>query len=503
MFKLIGNLLNIPISITTATIIPRILGPGNYGDYKFLVFSFTQVSNFIGTGNNFLGTRLAKNHYNRKLISFYWNYVFSAVIISLICMISISLTPMYNDIFPNQELVNIWIVFFLVIAILIRQILETMTDTCGLTTTSSIISFLVRAISFVFFIIILYVFGLKNLFGVFAYQFFLFGLLIIGLSGVLLTNKIPMYPFSVSLKNTKDYIRKYYEYSSPLFFLAIIGLPLNFLRRWLLQSFGGSVEQGYFSLSDTLSSFVIMFSNSLTPLLLREFSISNSKNDHVRMSSLFVKSLYILFAFSAYMSIFLMIQSSKATIILGGTSFTKAILPVSIMILYPIPYTVNNILYTVLYSTNKTKLLRNVIMISSGVSLLITFILIAPSRYFGLNMGAVGFAISMVSVTLMIYLVLLRFCVSILNLSWKTIIINHLIVTSVFVSFGFVTARIGDHITNNSVVSFIISGMLYTISVVFVFYKFPSLIGTSTKEIFGMIRISLSKANLWGGKKLK
>jgi len=471
------------------------LGPRVYGNFTFLLFSFTQVSGFLGTGNNFLVTRLASNYYNKKLISFYWYFVLTGVTISILCMIPLSIMPIHRYVFPNQELSNIWIIFILVMVMYIVQLLETMVDTCGLTRNSSILRISVRTLSTVFLITIVFVFNIKNLFGVYVYQYLLWGLLLIGLTAILLQQKIPMYPFSVSFKATKEYIKPFYEYTNPLFFIGIANLPINFLKRWLLQFFGGSIEQGYFSLSNALGSFVILFSNALSPLLLREFSISISRNDNAAMSSLFIKSIYILFAFSAYMSIFLMLQASKATTFLGGNLFSEAILPVSIMVIYPIPYTVNNILYSVLYSTNKTKLLRNMGLLFSGISLIITFILIAPNKYFGLELGAVGFAISMLIPTSIKYLVLLKYCVSIMALSRKNIILNHLIVITIFVSLGIFSIEIADHLTNNIIVSFLISGIIYTIGVVIVFIQFPSLLGISLLEIISQVKMRLSKAN--------
>ena len=470
------------------------LGPASYGDFNFLLYSFIQLTSFISTGNNFLATRLATNNYNKSLISFYWNYVIIALFISVLGLIIASLTSLHEVLFPNQALINIWIIFVLAFVMLIVALLNSMSDTCGLTKYSSIATLIVRLISVCFLLIIFFIFKVKSILGLFAYQYLLFGLLAIGLFGLLLRKKIPIYPFSVSLIETKKHIKPYFEYTRPLFFASIIVLPLSFLSRWLLQKFGGSIEQGYFSISDNISSFIILFSNSLSPLLLREFSISFNNNDNARMSSLFVKSLYALFAFTAYMSIFLMFQASKVIIFLGGDSFNNAILPVSIMILYPIPYIVNNILYAVLNSTNRTKLLSNVSIILNSLGVIFLFILIAPNKFYGLGLGAVGYAIYSVTITSIISLVMLIFCVSILKLSWIKIIINQLIVLIIFLTLGYLAVTIGDYVTINIFFSFILSGCLYTLAVFTVFLQIPTLFGISFSEIIGMVKKRLSNS---------
>ena len=465
------------------------LGPSSYGDFSFLLYSFTQLTAFIGTGNEFLATRLATNHHDKSLISFYWNYIIIALSISVLGLMIVSLFSIHKIIFPNQELINIWVVFILAFVMLIVALLGSMTDACGLTKHSSIVSSMVRLGAVCFLVIIFFIFKIKSILGLFAYQYLLFGLLAIGLAGVLLRKKIPIYPFSVSLKETKKHIKPYFKYSSPLFLSSIIIIPLSFLNRWLLQKFGGSIEQGYFSLSNNLSSFIIIFSNSLLPLLLREFSISYNNNDSAGMRALFLKSLYALFAFTAYMSIFLMFQASKVTILLGGDSFNNAILAVSIMVLYPIPYIVNNILYAVLNATDRTKLLSKVSLIINSLGVIILFILIAPNKFYGLGLGAVGFAIYSVLITSIISLVMLIFCASILKLSWIKIIINQLTVLIVFLILGYFAVIIGDYVTINTFFSFILSGFLYTIAVFTVYLQIPTLFGISFSEIIGMVKI--------------
>lgn len=468
------------------------LGPKNYGDYHFLLHSFTQLTSFISTGNDFLATRLAANHHDKTLISFYWNFIFIAALISMLGLIIVSVTSIHEIIFVNQELINIWVVFILTLIMLLGALLNSMTDTCGLTKNSSIITLIVRVVAVCFLIIMYFVFDIKSMLGVFAYQFLLFGLLAIGLIRILLNKKIPVQPFNVSLNETKKYIKPYFKFTTPLFIASIIVLPLSFFNRWLLQKFGGSIEQGYFSISSNLSFFIIIFSNSLTPILLREFSISFNNNDSARMRSLFVKSLYTLFAFTAYVSIFLMFQASKVTIFLGGDSFNKAILPVSIMVLYPIPYVVNGILYTVFNSTNRTRLLSYTSIIINGLGTIILFILIAPSKYYGLDLGAAGFAIYTVSITSIISLVLLKFCVSMLKLNLKKIIINIITVLVMFLNLGYISTIIGEYFIIDNLLAFVISGMIYTIGVIIIFLKSSTLFGITFKEISDMIKMRLS-----------
>jgi O-antigen/teichoic acid export membrane protein len=130
--------------------------------------------------------------------------------------------------------------------------------------------------------------------------------------------------------------------------------------RWILQFFGGAVEQGYFAFSDYFSGLVLVFGNSITPLLQREFSIVYGKFDIGRMNLLFETSLLTFISSIAMLSIAVLFTAESLTMFLGGVSYSKSILPTQIMLHYPIPYIANNILCTASYATGHTKMLRNI-----------------------------------------------------------------------------------------------------------------------------------------------
>lgn len=469
------------------------LGPSLFGDYKFLLFSFTQVTNFLGTGNTFLAIGLAKNKNDKNLISFYWAFIFTIAFLGCIILVPVLNSNLYKIIFPGQNIVYIWIAFLLVLSLFVAQILESMSDACGLTTKGSVVTILSRAIGVFFLLLFFFIFNQKTILFIFWANFVSAFFLIGGFILVLKLKNIPIFHFNISFYELKQKFILFYKYSGPLFFLSMMGLPINFLNRWILQSFGGSLQQGYFSLSDSLSSFVIMFSGSIAPLLLRELSISFKNEDLNRMRSLFNKSISFVFATSAFFSIFILLNASKATHLLGGKSFGGAILPVSIMLLYPIPYTTNNILYSYIYSANKTGLLRNIMLICSFIGLIITFFLVAPKNYFGLGLGATGFAISTVLGTSIVYLVLLKYCAFAMQLRWLKIIGNHIVVIILFLAIGISTVKLGELFINDSMISFVLSGLLYSLGAMLLLLKFPKLIGISFREVYELIRPMLKK----------
>ncbi len=473
--------------MVTALILPRMLGPGYYGDYKYLLYSFSQYTNFIGIGNNFLVTRLAQNHYDKNLISFYWIFILILGTLGAILLVPILSSGLYTIIFPGQELFYVWIAFFLALLLFIASILESMSDSCGLTTNASIINISTRIIGLTFLVLFFFVFDWKSFLSVFTWSYISTFLLIIGFVGILKKNNIPIFPSSISFTDFKQTLSAWYNYSHPMLVLALISHPISFLNRWMLQSFGGSVQQGFFALSDSLSSFVIAFSNSFVPLLMRELSISFKNQDAIRMSTLFSKSISFLFACSSYFSVFLLLNAAEATNLIGGRNFEGAILPVCIMILYPIPYTINNVLYAFIYSTNRTVLLRNVNGIYTIFNVFLTYLLLAPNKNYGLDLGAAGYAITMVLAAGSVYLILLKYCAASMNLSWTKIIGNHILVIALFSICGLLSGKLAELFTDHSIIAFFISGSLYSFGVFLVLLKFPKLLGISFSEIYSLV----------------
>jgi hypothetical protein len=168
-----------------------------------------------------------------------------------------------------------------------------------------------------------------------------------------------------------------------------------------------------------------------------------------------------------------MLNAGIFIVLVGGSSFKDAVLPTQIMLLYPIPYIINNILYVTLYATGRTPLLRNVQILMGILNLSFTFFLVAPTHYFGLQLGAVGFAISMVVVTYFNHVILLKYCASFFNLGWMGVVVSYIKILLVFVTVGIICKIIAGLLLTDSFFFILVSGLSYTCGVGFIFYKFP------------------------------
>jgi O-antigen/teichoic acid export membrane protein len=194
----------------------------------------------------------------------------------------------------------------------------------------------------------------------------------------------------------RGYVREFRRYCSPLFVTALCSVLALSGERWILQFFSGSVEQGYFSLSQKIGAACVLFVTALTPLLARELAVAHGREDAAGMARIVDRYAPMLYAMSAWISCFVVLEAPAVLRIFGGESFAQAALPVRIMALYPLHQGYGQVAAAIFYANGNTRLLRNISMVVLALGPIATWLLIAPGYMWGLEMGASGLALKMV-----------------------------------------------------------------------------------------------------------
>jgi len=105
-FKLSVGLIGIPISIITAAVVPRSLGPAAYGNFTFLTQFFTKIFAFFDSGTlTCFYIKLSQRLYEKGLIKFYWFFV---LIMSFMVLITVPIVFLLNkqDFYGRRYLAN-------------------------------------------------------------------------------------------------------------------------------------------------------------------------------------------------------------------------------------------------------------------------------------------------------------------------------------------------------------------------------------------------------------
>ena len=488
LFKLSSSLLGFAISIIIQAMVPRGLGPKAVGDYAFLTSILTQVILFFDLGNtSAFFVKLSQRPKEFKLAAFYFYFTLAGFAIFFLGIVIISFVPsFYKQLFPGQELYYIIIAAFFAIFSRVLQIFNNMADAYGLTVQSEK-GLMGQKILGLVVIVLLYLGDKLNLTNYFLYQYFIIVFLTVLFAWIVRESGIfKSANWKLTWSNIKEYFNEFYTYSHPLLIGFLFGFVSGILDRWLLQYFGGSVEQGFYGLSFQISAVSTLFTGAMSMLIMREFSIAFSKSDYAHMSYLFRRFIPLLYSIAAYISCFVAIQSDKLIYLMGGSQYKNAYFSVLIMSFYPIHQTYGQLSGSVFLATGQTKLYARLGILSVILGLPMVFVLVASSKFFGLNLGATGLATKMVLIQIIFVNIQLFYNSRLLNLNfWKYL--GHQVVSMaclVIISLAVMWfVDYGIHLENHVMISFLLSGMIYTGLVVILVYFQPIVFGITSQDV--------------------
>ena len=208
-------------------------------------------------------------------------------------------------------------------------------------------------------------------------------------------------------------------------------------ERWILQKFGGSVQQAHFGISYKVGSFVFLFTSAMIPIMLREFSKLFGSNDLEEIKIYFSQSIRTFLILASSLAVLVAFNAEFITLVLGGSEFKGASLVVALMAFYPIHQTIGQINATLFYSTNRTKNYRNIGLFIIPIGLLVSFFLIAPESYGGFNLGAYGLVCQMLIVQLLSTNIMLFSNSKYLKMKYSNFVLIQLLTIGSLVCFSF------------------------------------------------------------------
>lgn len=484
IYKIVSKLLAIPILLATQALIPRGLGPAAYGQFTFLTNFFQQVVTFFDSGTSLaFYTRLSQKPEERSLIRFYNGFSLTSVFVIGFFAFAVLAAGKRELFFPGQQSGFIWLAILYSALLWYSETVNKIVDAYGLTVKGEKILLLQRATGLVL-LLGIYLLGHFSLGTYFGYNYVILLFLILLWAVLLNRNGIRLLSGKhLSRSEINEKIRYFWTYSSPLLVYSLLTMLVSVFDNWILIKISGSVQQGYFGLAFRLSSISFLFTGAMTQLVTREFSIAHGNSDKDRMAVLFKKLIPPLSVVVTFLSVFFAVNSEIITNFFGGNNFSGAVLAIGIMSLYPIHQTYGQLSGSLFYATGQTRLYRNIGISVVPLSLLLTYILIAPTSRFGLGLGSVGLALKMVSVQFLTVNVMLFFNTKYLNISyWWFLGHQLLIIISMTVLSYFAKVAVGFFFSKIEIV-FVLNGILYTIFSGIFLYMFPELISMKKSEI--------------------
>lgn len=487
-FKLFSNIVSIFAGGLITLIIPKALGPSLYGNFNFITNFFTSLLSFFqfGTPNAFY-TKLSKNQKDNKLIKFYFIFILLTFVLCFVFLQIVQILGKSEEVWPDVEIGIVYAGLVFSILTFLIATFKNINDAIGITSFSEK-SIVVQRLLGLIFIAILYFLSAINIWTFFLYHYLMmFYLLFVWIK---MLKKLGISPWVKKLfsVDVKKYTKEFYDYSHPLILMSFVTLVVNIGDRWLLQKFGGSVEQGYFSFANQISVLCFVFSSAMTPLLMREFTIAFGKKNFELMASLFKKNIPLLYFIGAFISVFVAFNKDSIIQIVAGDEYINGSIAFMLMAFYPIQQSYGQLSGALFFATDQTKLYTNIGISVSIIGLLTTFIFISPNSLGGLNLGATGLAIKFLLIQFLGVTIGLYFNTKYLKLSFIKFMGHKILVVLILSLLAYIiNITVTLHITN-IYLQFIYSGFLYLISVLILLFLYPRIIVQDRKGILNFIK---------------
>jgi O-antigen/teichoic acid export membrane protein len=197
---------------------------------------------------------------------------------------------------------------------------------------------------------------------------------------------------------TSSVLSRYLRYCLPLIPYAWIGFAYEFADRWLLQNFGGSVQQAYYAVSAQFTGIALIATSSILNIFWKEIAEAHYNANHARTQMLYRRISRILFLVGSVIAGYLAPWSVELLRLILGAGYVGGAVTLGIMFLYPIHQSLGQIGGTMLYATERVTLQVAIGTAFMALSIGVTYLILAPAggAVPGLGLGSEGLALKMV-----------------------------------------------------------------------------------------------------------
>ena len=493
LYKLNTNLAGLFFNLVMQMIIPRGLGVKAYGDFNFLTNFFQQIIAFLDTGTSTcFYTQLSKRQQDNRLIGF---YIYFSLLVCAIMLLFIPIAQVLGldqELWAGQSRVYVFMAAVFAGVYWLAQVAAKINDALGVTVEAERGKLLQKVIIFLV-LLAIYFAGRLSLFSYFIFTYFSYILLLL-LLVVIVHKKRACFAGAFILDRGKivSESKVFFSYSHPLIIYAVFGLFTGVFDRWTLQTYSGSIQQGYYSLSYQIGFACFLFTSAMTPLIMREFSIAHDNKDIAYMKHLFRRYIPLLYMIAAYFCCFVAVNARDIIMIFGGKEYLGAMATVTVMAFYPIHQTYGQLSGSVFFAVGNTSRYRDIGVFFGVLGIPVVWLLLAPSSMYGLGLGSFGLAVKMVLLQFFAVNVQAFFNARLLGLNYYKLFLHQLLVVFIFCLIA-ILVKIVAVFCFHFILCFLIKGFLYTMVIAVLIYCFPIFAGLDRGQLAAYFKVRRGK----------
>lgn len=396
-FTLGANLLRSLISFTTGMLLARWLGPAVYGQMAFLLGTFLAIRQLwdMGSSTAFF-TFMSQRPRSRRFVNAFLAWLGVQFILPL-CLIGLLFSPQLIETIWRGEHRGLVLAAF--IAAFMQNNLWPVLQQAGESQRQTVrvqsIAVVVVAVHLlaVLALWLLGVLGLYALFAATALEYFV--------AATVARRSLSYAPGDASVPAAgarQDALKQYLAYCLPLAPYAWVGFAYEFADRWLLQRFGGSVQQAYYAVSAQLAAIALIATSSILNIFWKEIAEAHHNGDSARMNMLYRRISRLLFLVGVAIAGYLCHWSEDLLRLLLGAAYVGGAPTLAIMLLYPVHQSLGQIGNTFLFAANRAPIQVVAGIVYMIVSIVVSYFVLATEKapVPGLGLASTGLALKMV-----------------------------------------------------------------------------------------------------------
>lgn len=489
-----SNVLRGAVTFVTGLAVARALGPQEYGSFAFLIGSFTAIKQLLdcGTSSAFF-TFISQKPRGRAFFASYaaWLALQFALPLAAIALI-----------LPEQFVAVLWvkhdrnIVLLAFIAVFMQQqAWQTMMQVGESMRRTAFVQLLSLGLALLHLAIIVLLWQARML--------SVSLLFILTIAEYLVATYIAIRVlFKLSAEAAGEFswsatLREYRAYCVPLILYSWVGFANVYIENWLLQLFGGSVEQAYFAVGSQFSAGCRVATSAMLHIFWKEIAEAHKAGNLVRVEYLYRRVSRFLFMVSAAISGLLVPWSAQIAGAILGPSFVAGASVLAVMLLYPLHASLGQIVGTMYLATGRNTPQVIIGIVSMTLSIPLTYFLLAPADLAvpGLALGGMGMAIKMVGTTVITTNVMAWWLAR--QYRWSFSWQHQFVATAACLGLGWLGWRVaqlaGGLLQLNLPTEFALGAIAYALMLAAYLWLHPAIIGMGRDELQTYMRRLLKR----------
>lgn len=384
------------IGFSVGLIVARGLSPSGYGDLMFLLGSFVAIRSLLDLGSsNAFFTFLSQRSRGRRFYVAYFSWLTFQFVITLALLGLIIPSGLFEKIWLGHDRGIVVLAF--VAAFMQQQIWQAVSQIGEAKRKTVKVQLMNLGIALIY-LLAMVVFSALN-------QLTVEGVLIVLAAQYAFATVFAYRLFNeetvalIDEKSLREIFQEYWKYCRPLAVLAVISFAYDFADKWMLQRYGGAVQQGYFQIASQFAAVSLLATTSILSVFWKEIADAWGRQDKARVEMLYRKVNRGLVMLGAIISGLLLPWSEQIVKILLGESYSHGWPVLAIMLLYPIHQSMGQIGGTMFLASGQTRRYTKISIVMMLLSIPVSYFVVAPASdawLGGLELGALGMACKMV-----------------------------------------------------------------------------------------------------------